>query len=1327
MAFSSTTKYNYIEVVNRVVPEFYRIVDYQAFGSEEDISITFAGKILKAAVENNLYFDVSSLTSGTIVPYFIPKNKKTKLSPNDFQNKILTPYGKNFSSFHSTRDLYDFFSGTFLPDSVLNNPSGLFSTLSGVGFGTYSSMSSVHQYLIDTLGMMYFLNTSGLSSTTASSTASAILVSAVLIPITRGETVTEKHAINALFEYFWKNREESTYYNTFFPPTFASGAADTSSTTYASGTQLLSSVKSHLETWTDPRLKNHDFLSDSLDILLGGGKYPTKMRDAGVFQRFLKAVSLGIADINLILEEIQDLLSIDECPDEFLELLANNIGWRFLTGDYNRWRAQLRNAVLVYKTKGSMVGLEAAFKMMFPDGIFSVSDITESWESYIPKMLYFLIKTESFIANENLIFNSPRSWFPGRLPDVKFNQVPRTYVEAEDRNYRFIVDAVLEDMNNTFENIQIHGDNFKKNKMWTCLEEPKGFYHRNYPNDPSLPASGITVVVPPWEKYGFYRETYLNKRIVNYFCNTLSGAREDFGFEINEAYVSGFKNLVMSALNTTYSPSGTPTWAENDKFRLFTSGNELPPNYAKFVQYGHASAIEDFDTWNTKSSHIFTVLNASSLDYTINRYDTFKNKAALEVYVDVLREFIPLHVVGRVLLYQDLVDTHEVFSKLCVIAEECVDDFNIEYLRSYRRGFWAGASGGGDLGATYVNGDGRVLPSYVSGTNMFWHAGVADLFRNASRRRNYRYALPCYSYGRGGKAMPVALNHYGYATSASQATVSADPYLNTWEYVIKGYDYQLQNYLPTSSVVWAASGWFSGVGGNCVVTGTTTSSFDLSTTYPIRAVPDTETACSSVVIYRDTMKGILEVMTRTAARNYLDGTVSSVVFSDLDYRSFEFGNTVHEGYSIYQNDFGGALNTPATRTDSTTFDGGFNFLSYAFGPTIWNSYFEDKGAIVANTGSATTPYIHGRTGLGGGVVLDAPLYPYGYVPEWSSVVGGTDAGGQKYKNREGSSVTLNHDTYFGSAPRAASVTALEGVIHTTDDIGNSILKTNEILSGLEVRQRDAESKSFIVVSDGSFSSGFNAVLNRAVTMYSPDGKGLDLVVPFDPNTVGTTHYNMLRPNSQFRCDIVTETVSNLQTQHLQVELTTSGGTGHNGKTWGYDWKDNRWRLRTVGDTREFFSKEICIYPNQRCPEVHSIEFNTQEEFTDKSIPCGDTLFTGDVHTTSTAYLLKVRTATPSQVFEGVVSDGINIYEISIVDKVLNSLTKNFNSAEIFEIYTFWNTLSFGAYSRDSSKSADFFEAEGGSRAEYEEMYGGADFTSSATVSTKTRYNFIVND
>ena len=535
------------------------------------------------------------------------------------------------------------------------------------------------------------------------------------------------------------------------------------------------------------------------------------MRDAGPFQRFLKAISLGIADINLIIEEIGDLLSIDDCPEQFLELLANNIGWEFLTGDYSKWRAQLRNAIMVYKTKGSVVGFDAVCRLVFPDGVFTAADAVETWESYLPKMLYYLIETESFIMKEGLEFESVDDTFDGSWPSgVRFNQAPLNYANAKNRNYRFLVDGILEEYNNQFSGIVINGVPYQEDKVWTCLPEGenKGFYHRNFPSDPKG-IDGFHVVPPPWEKYGFYKECELNPTQLEFFCDVLSGTRNKFGFEVNQVYVQNFKDILLSAMTQVYALSGTPDFGDNNKFRFFASGNSLPPNYSKFVEYGHTSALNMFDTWRTKSSFMFATFAASTLDYTVARYDTFRNKAALEVYRDILRTFLPLHVVARITLYDDLEDTHEVGGQLCIISDQCLDDWNTEYLRSYRTNFWAGASGTGALGTTEVNGDGRVIPYWVSGaapSNDFFFVSATDLNRNTSRRRNYRYALPCYPYTRPGKGQPIAMNHFGIATSGA----TLDEYSTTWEYIPKGFEFDTQDYLPMSSTVWDNSGFFGG-------------------------------------------------------------------------------------------------------------------------------------------------------------------------------------------------------------------------------------------------------------------------------------------------------------------------------------------------------------------------------------------------------------------------------------------------------------------------------------------------------------------------------------
>ena len=1334
MAFSSTTKYNYIDVVNKFVPEFYRSVDYYQFGSEEDISLDFAGRIIKAAVQNDLFFDVSTLDKSSVALFFDPANKKTIISPNTFAGKILAPYGLTFESFSSISDLYTFVSATFLPDAELNNPSGFFAIMSGISGGKssapdtptypYSSLLLTHEYLIETLGMFYFMNTSALSSTQASAYASSLLTEALVGGLNSGQVATDGDAIGLLFKYFWHNREESTFYKGFIPTAFASGSASISANTYASGTQLLNSVLLHLNTWTDARLKNHEFLTGSLETVIGDwvntasmGPYPSVMRDAGSFQRFLKAISLGVADINLILEEISDLLSIDECPERFLELLANNIGWRYLTGDYDKWRAQLANAVMVYKTKGSIVGLDAVLKLVFPDGLFSINDISETWECYLPNLLYYLIKTESYIAKDGLEFQPLfSSTFKDVAPGIKFNQVGPTYADAKDRNYRFLVDAILQYVHNKYKVIKLRGRDFRQLPMWTCLSGT-GFYHRNHPNDPkaittaSLSAVGVpsmkplTVMVPPWEKYGFYRESFLTDKEVDEICKILSGTRESFGFEINASYVGSFKTLVNTAIKSVFSLTGSPTWSVNDKFLFFTSAHELPPNYAKYVKFGNTDEVADFDLWNTKSSHVFSVLAASSFDYTVDGYDTFRNKAALEVYRDVLREFIPLHVVARIVLYLDLEDTHCAISNLCVIAEECIDDYNTGYLNSKRANFWAGASGTGDLSPIYVNGDGRVLPVYVSSvTSLFWNASASDLDRNTSRRRDYRYALPCYPLGREGTAMPVALNHFRIVPGCDATAVTANGYLNTSEYIIKGFDYARQRYLDMSSSVWGLSGfWISG--NDCAVSGDS-GEFDLSNTYPMRVVPDDVQDCSSVPRRRGDLKTIMKVMTRAKIREAPDS--SSLLFSDADYKKYSFGKSVHQGYDIYNDEFSGVLKN--TVSPGVPFYGGHNFISYAFGPTFWNSDFRYKGKITQNA-------------LAPGDILPGQTSPnYGYLAEWRYIVGAQNAGGQKYLNYGGSAITLNSKTYFSDAPDASSLSALSGVISTVDEANKSIKKTNEILSGLEIRQLDSGSKAFIVANEKSGFSEYNSITAYSLGIY---GEGLEVAIPFKPSLIGEITYNKLRPQSKFRADFILRTATNTFDQELEVELFITPSSS-DAMTWAYDWYDNRWRV--YDDSKaSLFKNKLCADAGLECPNVCSVDFNTLEDSTDKYVPCSGAIFEGDVHTSATEYVLKVKGATPSRVSGGIVEDGINLYEISIVDTGLNNMMRHFTSPEIYEIYKFWDGLVSGSLSRNATYSAPYFETLGGSRAEYVELLGGATYSSSSIIDSVTVMEFSVSN
>ena len=700
------------------------------------------------------------------------------------------------------------------------------------------------------------------------------------------------------------------------------------------------------------------------------------------------------------------------------------------------------------------------------------------------------------------------------------------------------------------------------------------------------------------------------------------------------------------------------------------------------------------------------------MDYTVDAFDTFRNKAALETFFDVIKTFVPLHVVARLILYTDLEDTHEPIQKLCVISDSCLDDFNTGYLNSKRGAFWRGSSPGNN-GYTYVNGDGRILPDYTLPPSEFWQVSSASLWRNTSRRRNYRYALGCYPYTRPGTAMPIALNHYGIATSAA----TLNEYTNTWEYIIKGFEYDTQSYLPISSTVWDNSGYFSGDDGDCLTTSSLSSGdYALSTLYPVRAVSDDVMNCSSVVIHRDTMKGILEVMTERS----ISTEGSDVEFSDLKYRSFEFGTGVHENFDKYRLEFSASLTGGLKNTLSPVvpYYGGFNFISYAYGPTIWNSDCRYRGEITTNVG-----------GEGPALPGGAGAIAYGYERQWSSVVGGTESGGIQYYNFDDAQQTISNRPYFAFAPNAATPYDPSGVYRST-----SALITNEIVSGIQIWQPYEDSQSFVVINDPLRTVNRSANLSYGMTLFNVDGKPLQMVVPFNPSlssgggTFGNkalNTYNMLRPQSQFKMDVAAVTQRHKVSQVIGVELITSGVLDDDGKPkeWTFCWRDKKW-IPSDTPNMHVFVKNIDVASTNKCTSSFSVDFHTQDILTVKSTPCGSTFKSTDVHTESTGYLLKVYNNTTVLKKGLKVQDGVVINEISILDKVLNTKMNNFNSLECDVIFSFWDTLADGAYSRYQVYSEGTFEINGGSRAEYVEVLGGTDYSTSSFVTVgATDYSY----
>ena len=1254
------TKYNYIDVVQTLVPELYRQVDYKEYGEYEDPSYAFLGKILRAALEYSNYLDVSGEDNKTFARFFSPRYKVSDCTPKRFEKSILRPYGKVLSDFKSEGELTSWVSSVLLPAAPLNNPVGFASALSAVD-SSYSSVSKTHGYLLDNLGLFYVLNTSSVYPVDGS----ALVPSSISSKIYQGATLTGARGVELLFNWFWGNKADP-YISNFFPSNYVklSEAAFDSSATFDK--DMLSLVNVHVNTWLSKSNKDPGFVDSAIDAVLSTGDFPEKLRDAGPFQRFLKAVSLGLADYDNIIEDISQLLDIDTCPDQFLEFLGYYIGWEFITGDIFRWRAQLRDAVLAYKTKGSIMGVEAVLKLIFPTGLFSSNDINECWEHYIPKMLYYLLRTDSFLERENFasgtvnfqdtekLFRQPtrRDGPYPTLFGLKYNQS-----QSFNTSISFMVDMILEDMHNTFENIRWKGVDFKESNYIQCLGREPFFQHR-----------GADVIIPPWEKYGFYKETRFTPDIIDHLADVLSGTREGFGFEVPQKSVEEFRETARRAMELSAgSLNAVPPYGLNNEFRFFTSGHTLPPNHDKVVDlFNDSDKLHTnlSDYWNTKSSHIFTILHASSFDWFAEDYDTTKSGAALTAYRKALEKFIPLHVTPKIIVDLFLEDHHCVTGTLCSEATAILDEYNTGLLNSRGGRAFLGGSGTGAWGSTSINPDGRRLP--LAG-GQFWSATATNLERNSGRRRGHRYALPQYPSTREGKGHPNALNHFKYSNVSSVSALSSTSYLNTWEYIIKGFDYEYQGYEDMSSVTWNNDRkWFYN-DGSCNFDTSVLSGINVSSLYPVRGIPETDFACSSWLRYRDDMSDILKVMTKVEI--FRHGT--SATFADSKFENFEWGSTYAKAYAI--------LNTTFNRKyrhyvdGSRPFYGGHNYASYAYGPTMFNHDFKYGGGIdtFASSFAAAIPL---------------SSTPYGKINgnQFSSIVGGNDSAGEIYLSHKRNKVEL-YSPYF-SSDRAT--------LTTTED-GNRSKITSEILSGIRFEQPYPVSKSFCVISNPSCTYG--TTQKASIAMYNRDNNPLRVIIPFESSALQPLQKGFL-PNTTLKLDLCVETPTLPSTHLLQVKIIT-GPVSSTDYRWGYNFDEDIWELYYEDNK---FVKDIPITPKIAATETQSLNFHTIQSVTENHSCDTPTPYAEwSIHTSSTDYYIILTSKDKS-------NDALIIHNISVQDTGLRSLIGELDKFELQDVFDYWKNLGTNNYySRNKTLSQSTFEAEGGSRGVYLETLGGS--------------------
>ena len=890
-------QHNYIDVVKSITPDLYSDTDYAIYGTEDDVLYSVLGKLLKTVDEIGTIVDVDNYEASDLQQRFIVRNNLTHIRPNIFENKILKALGKSFSDFESKYSFKQYIENELLPNIQLNDPSNKF--IKGVETSvdpTINSKGKVKRYLMENLSWVYMLNTNG----PAEGYDPSSTISKYLADLYDNKPITEKEGIFMLFEYLWYNKEVHPSYMTLIPQQFAKTNEEVKDIFFASGNQQLKGLKTLLGVWYHSADESSTTLDDYLDVYLVDRNFTPQQIAGGALTKFLQAVSFGFYDVNSTISDLEDLVDIERCPPEFLQYLATLIGWKLLTGDVDRWRAQLRKAVYLYKSKGTRRCLEDAISLVLPGMNLDITNnIHENWELYLPRMIYYLIATASPVLKDP-------NYAYGSLPGVAEDQIS---IDDQDLNYRTATDYVLRTLHEltppsilTPEGgaIYINKVKFDLSSWDPTNVEFSGFLHRGRPN----------VQIPPWEDDRFYDTTLITKeqiKILNEILTASSTATitgqiiPGGGLEIPAAYVSQLSSIVLKedVADSLY----VAHW--NQHWKSYNPDLIPPPNLSALQLSKDLKSLSMLDAWCSKSSFIFSNIEIPSISHEVEGVSLGLGNVMGNI-TSIFRSFIPFHVTFKLFAEVTLDETYEPSGSLCISVDR--------HLYS--------VSADGDTDQTVLT---NHIPSGVgvSGTVISPYPSTP---RTSGRRRNLKYIFNHAVFSRNGKAMPIASMFYS-ASAGIEPSGVAEFNFRSSEFIPLGYNFSSGLYLDPSgslSGVYDASNDLSMSAlelqylGDIALPGTEYyiplgtrkgipdssaihNNITVSSTFPCRAL--VEAGCDTVV-RRDSQPRISEVIMHKMI-SVLSATDD---FGERTVHNFKFGKPIHDAFYNASGDFSAIRN-----------------------------------------------------------------------------------------------------------------------------------------------------------------------------------------------------------------------------------------------------------------------------------------------------------------------------------------------------------------------------------------------------------------------------------
>jgi len=639
-------KRNFVDAVKIITPNLYLDDDYDISGVQvKDTDLLINSHILSAKnIQETLKLSSSALTGSNLYSsinnidgfsqFFVKQNKLTNITPEKFQRKILRPMGQKLSSFQSSSDFGDYVSGTLLPKIYLNNTNIKTDTSSYFG-GTQLETT---EYVISNLNWLYFLNTSAPAG--GSFAPSTLVASSIVNTLWNNKPYRLNDAIKDYQTYLWENFEGSSVPFELIPDKFKSDTG-----TYTSGTQNLNKLHTLIDVIYSPLAIDQEDkrVEEAFQTYVSATTLLTSTEEAGPFHKFLKGASLGMYDVNAQVEGLGDLASIDDCPEEYLPLLANLIGWKLYGRNAESWRNQLKNAPSIYRKKGTKQGIIDSLNSVIPQNpINSSGAITELYESYLPNLIYYCLATGSNLFD-----------FDTYTQEVAFSHGADVYSPTDkDYNIRVAVDNILRYLvEEKADNFIVQNEAFRVTRLvtgkawfgpvieiaanvWTTavygdqgevLYDPKSAVDVDILADPNFVFNyrNRDFVLPPWEEEKFYSNCVIDDSLLA----TLKTLLKSFCVKVTliDSLIEYARDFVIKGSTNTDLYIG-------NSFIFYTSGQHYPPNQAEvFGQY--KEDLYDYLTlWNGKSSLFDFTVSGGNFDA-----DVFQDASGRHTTNDILQ------------------------------------------------------------------------------------------------------------------------------------------------------------------------------------------------------------------------------------------------------------------------------------------------------------------------------------------------------------------------------------------------------------------------------------------------------------------------------------------------------------------------------------------------------------------------------------------------------------------------------------------------------------------------------------------------------------------